>query len=165
MWAIMRATSIASWVRIAWRATFQNAMFCAVSRAVAHTSTARSISSGMVERPLQDLHAAERAADRGVQPLDPELAQQRAVHGDHVAHREQREVQPVALAGRGVRRRRPGRPLAPAEDVRADDVEAVGVDRLARPDQRVPPVRRLGVAGQRVADVDDRVRRDRRSVA
>ena len=29
MWAIMRATSIASWVRIAWRATFENAMFCA----------------------------------------------------------------------------------------------------------------------------------------
>ncbi len=46
MWAIMRATSIASWVRIAWRATFENAMFCAVRRALAHTSTARSISSG-----------------------------------------------------------------------------------------------------------------------
>ena len=46
MWAIMRATSIASWVRIAWRATFENAMFCALSRAVAQTSTARSISSG-----------------------------------------------------------------------------------------------------------------------
>ena len=30
---------------------------------------------------------------------------------------------------------------------------------LARADQRVPPVRGLGVAGQRVADVDDRVRR------
>ena len=29
MWAIIRATSIASWVRIAWRATFENAMFCA----------------------------------------------------------------------------------------------------------------------------------------
>ena len=59
--------------------TFENAMFCAVSRALAQTSTARSISSGVVERPLQRLHPAERAADRRVQPLDAELAQQRAV--------------------------------------------------------------------------------------
>ena len=35
----MRATSIASCVRIAWRATFENAMFCALNRAVAQTST------------------------------------------------------------------------------------------------------------------------------
>ena len=65
----------------------------------------------------------------------------------------------VRLARRGVDRRRPGRALAAAEQVRADDVEAIGVDRLARADQRVPPDRGLGVAGQRVADVDDRVRR------
>ena len=88
----------------------------------------------------------------------PSEAQQRAVHVDHVADREQREVEPVALAGRGVRRRRAGRALAAAEDVRADDVEAVGVDGLAGADQRVPPVGRLGVAGQRVADVDRGVR-------
>ena len=97
--------------------------------------------------------------------LDAELAQQRAVHGDHVADREEREVQAVALTRRRVRRRRPGRALAAAEDVRADHVEALGVDRLARADQRVPPDRRVGVAGQRVADVDDRVRRASRSVA
>ena len=64
MWAIMRATSIASWVRIAWRATFENAMFCArQARRRAHQHGALDL-VGMVERPLQDLHAAERAADR-----------------------------------------------------------------------------------------------------
>ena len=70
---------------------------------------------------------------------------------------------PYALARRGVGRARPGRALAAAEEVRADDVEAVGVDRLAGPDQRVPPVAGLGVAGQRVADVDRRGATGRRS--
>ncbi|MFM9125235.1 MAG: hypothetical protein ACKOSO_08850 [Actinomycetota bacterium] len=32
----------------------------------------------MVERPLQDLHAAERAADRGQDPLDPEVRERLA---------------------------------------------------------------------------------------
>jgi hypothetical protein len=48
--------------------------------------------------------------------------------------------------------------LVEAEDVRADHVEAVGVDWLARADQRVPPDGGLGVAGQRVRDVDRGVR-------
>ena len=48
MWAIMRANAIpaAPSCRIAARAVFENAMFCAVSRALAQTSTARSISVG-----------------------------------------------------------------------------------------------------------------------
>jgi hypothetical protein len=49
-------------------------MFCAVSLALAQISTARSTSCGWSERPLQRLHPAQRAADRGVQPLDAELA-------------------------------------------------------------------------------------------
>ena len=103
MWAIIRATSIASWVEDR------------VPRDLRERDVLRAQPGGradqdgaldlvrMVERPLQDLHAAERAADRRVQLRDAERAQQRAVHGDHVADREQREVQPVALAGRGVR--------------------------------------------------------------
>ena len=49
------------------------ARFCAVSRALAQTRARRAISSGRVEQPLQHLHAAERAADRGVQPLDAQV--------------------------------------------------------------------------------------------
>ena len=57
----------------------------------------------------------------------------------------------------------PGRALAAAQEVRAHDVQAVGVERLARADQVVPPaaaVRVAVVAGgvrvarQRVADED-----------
>ena len=107
----------------------------------------------VIERPLQDLHAAERAADRRVHPRDAERAQQRPVHLGEVADGEQREVEPVRLAGRGVDRRRPGRPLAPAEQVRADDVEAVGVDRLARARSACPtrprPRRRRSARGRR----------------
>ena len=55
----------------------------------------------------------------------------------------------------------PGRAHAAADHVRADDEIALGVDRLARPDHRLPPARLAGhrmhvgdvlVAGQRVAD-------------
>ena len=40
-------------------------------------------------------------------------------------------------AGRGVDRRRPGRPVAAAEDVRADDVVVLGIERAARAEQPV----------------------------
>ena len=48
MWAIMRANAMPSAPsrRIAARAVFEKAMFCAVRRALAQTSTARSISAG-----------------------------------------------------------------------------------------------------------------------
>ncbi len=36
---------------------------------------------GVVERPLQRLHAAERPADRRAHALDAEVSEQRAVHG------------------------------------------------------------------------------------
>ena len=53
---------------------------------------------GRVERPLQRLHPAERAADRRVQPLDAEAAQERAVDRVEVADGEEGEVEPVRLA-------------------------------------------------------------------
>src|SRR4029079_10780193 len=73
----------------------------------------------------------------------------------------------VRTAVIGVRRRRAGRALTPAEHVGAHDEVAVGVERATRPDQVAPPPRgrvavderagRVTVAGERVAD-EDRVR-------
>ena len=42
----------------------------------------------MVERPLQHLHAAERAADRAEQPLDAEVADSARCTRDEVGDRE-----------------------------------------------------------------------------
>ena len=50
------------------RATAENAMFCALRRAEAQTRIAVVDLVRVVECPLQHLHAAERAADRAVQP-------------------------------------------------------------------------------------------------
>ena len=61
---------------------------------------------GVVDRPLQDLHAADRSADRRERPLDAQVAEQTAVHGDEVAHGAEREAQSVRLAPARVDRAR-----------------------------------------------------------
>ena len=124
MWAIMRATSIAvvGEDRVP-RDLAERDVLRGQPRGRAHQHRALDLVR-MVQRPLQDLHPAERPADRRVHPRDAQRPQQRAVHLGQVAHGEQREVQPVRLARRRVDRRRPGRPLAPAQQVRADHVEA-----------------------------------------
>ena len=129
---------------------------------------------GVIERPLQHLHAADRPADRRERALDAEVTEQPPVHGHEIAHGAEREAQAVGLAGGRVDRRGARRALAAAQQVRADDEQPVGVDRLAGADQVVPPARPrgvavmaggVGVAGQRVADEDavgSRRRRARR---
>ena len=73
------------------------------------------------------------------------------------------KIDAVGLVRLRVDRGRPGRAHAAAEDVGADDEEAVGVDRLAGADERLPPAGLLRnrmlacdilVAGERVADED-----------
>ncbi len=130
------------------------------------------MSSGMVDRPLQHLHAAERAADRAGERSRSRGA--RAARGARVTrsrHGEQREAQTVRLAGgrvdRGRARSCPGSRRAGSRRPRSSRSVS---SRLARADQVVPPADARGVAvvtggvrvaRQRVAD-EDRVRRGRR---
>ena len=111
MWAIMRATArpFGAPAANAGRAgsprapTARSAMFCALSRALAQTSTARSISSGASSAHCSACMPPSEPPTAACSRSHAEVAQQRAVHGDEVADGEQREVQAVRLAGRGVR--------------------------------------------------------------
>ena len=149
-------------------------MFCADSRRWPRADEHGAVDlAGCVERPLQHLHAAERAADRArAAARSPRCASSRRWTVTRSRDREQREVAgrrrvPVA----GSIDDRPGGAAAAAEQVRADHEEAVGVD-AARPGPIMVSHQpgRVGVAvvaggvrvaGQRVAD-EDRVRARRR---
>ena len=91
------------------------------------------------------------------------MIDQHRLRAHHVADGDDRQVEPVGLAGGRIGRGRAGRAEAAADDVGADDEEAVGVDDLAWADQHLPPAglagHRVGagdvlVAGQRMADED-----------
>ena len=56
----------------------------------------------MIEGPLQDLHAAEGAADGGEHALDAEVLEQAALHLDEVGDREDGEAQAVRRSGRRI---------------------------------------------------------------
>ncbi len=84
---------------------------------------------------------AQRPADHGQQPLDAQVVDQPPLHLDDVADGDQREIGAVGAAGGRVDAVGPGRAAAAAQDVRADDEVAVGVDRLARARPRCPTSR------------------------
>ena len=89
--------------------------------------------------PFERLHPAQRAARRAQQRVDPQLVEPAPLGAHDVGDRDDRKGGAVRLAGARVERRGPRRAAAPAEHVRAEDVVAVGVERLAGPDQAVPP--------------------------
>ncbi len=80
---------------------------------------------------------------------------------DHVPDRDDGKCCTVGFSGRRIFRRRAGRSLAPADHIRADHKIPVGVERLARTDNRIPPARlilsfmksrNMGIAGECMAD-------------
>src|SRR5690606_1679581 len=92
-------------------------------------------------RPLQHLHAAHRAADDAEELVDAEPVDEPYLGIDHVADRDDGKAEAVRFARLRIDGGRPSRSHASADDIRADDEEAIRVDRLAGPDHRLPPAR------------------------
>ena len=118
----------------------------------------------IARHPVDDLQPAVAAADERREPLDAKLPQQHAEDVHRVVEGVLRKARAVRPSGVRVDRHRPRRAAAAAEDVRADHVVAVRVDRATGADHALPPATRtvlagsyasdVGVAGQGVADVD-----------
>jgi len=105
-----------------------------------------------------------------VQRLDAEVVEQRLLDLDEVADGHDREAQAVGLARVGVEARRTGRDrirvlgVQVHQGVGAEDEVAVGVERLAGADDRVPvaglgvlrpvPARGVRVGAEEVGDED-----------
>ena len=80
------------------------------------------------------------------------------ITADDVLGGDRRKVGPVGLARLGIDGPGTGRAVGRAQHVGADDEEAVGIDRLARPDEPGPPAivvaRGMRAAGVPVAQQD-----------
>ena len=122
----------------AWRPTSWKAMFCEEWRAPVAIGSALKTRFGIGRRPLQHLHAAQRAAGDREQRLDAEAVEEHRLRAHHVADGDHRQVEAIGLVGRRIGRGRTGRAHAAADDVGADDEVAVGVDRLAGADHHDP---------------------------
>ena len=119
---------------------------------------------GVLDAPLEYLHAAHGTADHGVEACDADRIEPALLGADHVTDRDVREGQAVGPARIEIDRGRATGTLATAQHVRAEDEELVRVECLAGTDQIVPPARlavvervdagAVMVAAQRVADQD-----------
>ncbi len=101
-------------------------------------------SFGTAHRPLQDLHAAHRAADHAKQLINAEAIDELLLRADNVGNGDGRETESIGLAGLRIVRRRSGRAHTSADDIRADDEEAVGIEGEFRADHARPPAWLLG---------------------
>ncbi|KAG0757809.1 hypothetical protein G6F22_019842 [Rhizopus arrhizus] len=93
-------------------------------------------------------HAAHRVADHAGQLRDAQRAHHLDGSARAVFDRQLGEIEAVGFTGSGVERGRTGRALAAAQRVHAHHEPAIGIDRLAGPDHRLPPARcRVGIVG------------------
>ena len=114
--------------------------------------------------PAQRLHAAHRAANDGMEPVDAQMIEQHRLGADHVRYGDHRKAHRIGIAGDGIHAGRPAGPHATADHIGADDEMKGGIDGFPLPHQPPPPAglardgmfrRDILVAGQRVADEDD----------
>lgn len=97
------------------------------------------------------LHAAHAGADAGVEAADAEVVQQAELRAHHVVHRQDGEARGVHLAVGRVDAAGACRAITPANDVCADDVEAVSVKGGSGADELLPPAGRwVGLCGMGV---------------
>ena len=91
------------------------------------------------QRISQCRHAAHGRADDGMYAFDAHLLQGQFGGTGHILDAENGKIRPVGLAGTGIDAARSGGTETAAQGIDADDVKAVGVQRLARPDHVLPP--------------------------
>lgn len=110
--------------------------------------------------PGQRLMAAQTATNYRVQFLNTQVIDQPRLDIHHVRQSDFGETGCVSPAGIGIDGIRPGRAATTAQDVGTNDKISVGIDGFTRPDDNIPPARRvvlimpgnMRIARKRVAD-------------
>lgn len=105
---------------------------------------------GIVQAPLQGLHAAEGSANNGRPALDAEPVCQQRLALHPVSHSDYRELRAEGFSGFGVEAVGAGAAMTAAQIVKADNKKTIGIDGFAGANAAVPPAR-LAVFGGMVA--------------
>ena len=92
-------------------------------------------------RPVGPQRALSIIKSAAGHQFDPEVVEQQLLGAHHVTHHDDRELQVVGLAGPRVGAGRSGGAETGTDDVRTDDIIAVGIEDFTRPDHLVPPAR------------------------
>ena len=95
---------------------------------------------------------AHAAAHQEAHTQDAEMVSDKVEKAGLVAGGDEREVEAVGLARFRVQALRAGTPVAAPEHIDADDEVFTRVNRKAFPDEPRPPVFRIAVGGEGVAD-------------
>ena len=102
---------------------------------------------GIIQAPLQGLHAAEGAANNRRPALNTKPVGQQCLALDPVAHGDDRKLRAEGLSGFRVDTVWPCAAVTAAQIVQADNEKTVGIDRFAWANATVPPARFPVVSG------------------